>query len=98
LIIIHATMTVKEDKQEAFLQYVQQLVNDTKKEAGNITYQLTKNTAETNVYTMVEVWNDMEAVALHNKSEHFVGFTQKAPEFLAAPLQVDVYDGQKVQQ
>ncbi|PKG24854.1 putative quinol monooxygenase [Niallia nealsonii] len=98
MIIIHAAMTVKEDKQDEFLQEVQQLVEDTKKEAGNITYQLLKNTSETNVYTMVEVWKDMEAVASHNKSEHFVGFTQKARDFLAAPLQVDIYDGKKVQQ
>ncbi|GKU81954.1 putative quinol monooxygenase [Niallia sp. NCCP-28] len=97
MIIIHATMTVKEDKQEKFMQEVQQLIEDTKKEAGNITYQLLKNISETNVYTMVEVWKDMEAVALHNTSEHFVSFTQKAPNFLAAPLQVDLYDGKKVQ-
>ncbi|MED1203567.1 putative quinol monooxygenase [Heyndrickxia acidicola] len=94
MIIIHAGLTVNPEKQEAFLKELQPLIEASRKESGNISYDLKKDTEKENVFTMVEVWQDAAAVASHNASEHFTSFVAKAKEFLAAPLDVKAYEGQ----
>jgi quinol monooxygenase YgiN len=39
---------------------------------------------------------DFAAVERHNKSDHFTTFVGKAPQYLAAPLEVKFYDGKEI--
>jgi quinol monooxygenase YgiN len=94
MIIIHATLQVKKDKKDEFLQEIQPLIAATRVENGNISYRLLNDTEEENVFTMVEIWEDLQAVNHHNSSEHFTSFIAKAKEFLTAPLDAKVFDGQ----
>ncbi|EOP72630.1 cytoplasmic protein [Bacillus cereus VDM006] len=96
MIIIHAVFQVDPAKQQAFLEEIQPLIHGSREESGNVSYDLYKDTEKENVYTMVEVWQDAEAVASHNTSEHFTSFVSKANQFLTAPLDIKVYDGQQV--
>jgi quinol monooxygenase YgiN len=96
MIIIHAGFTVSPEKQDAFLEEIKPLIAASRKESGNISYDLHKDTEKEHVFTMVEVWQDSQAVASHNTSEHFTSFVGKAKEFLTAPLDVKAYDGQSV--
>lgn len=93
MIIIHAEFKIQEDKEQAFLEEIRPLLTASKAENGNITYDLMKSTENKCAYTMIEVWQDMMAVESHNKSEHFTSFVNKAPQFLAAPLDVKLYEG-----
>lgn len=94
MIIIHARFHVDSAKQQAFLNEIQPLVSGSRKENGNVSYDLYEDTEKENVYTMVEVWENAEAVAHHNKSEHFTSFVDKANQFLTAPLEIKAFDGQ----
>lgn len=47
---------------------------------------------------MVEAWRDAAAVGSHNTSPHLTGFAAKAGEFLTAPLDMKVYNGELLQQ
>ncbi|KEK22178.1 putative quinol monooxygenase [Bacillus gaemokensis] len=96
MIIIHAVFQVAPAKQQAFLEEIQPLINGSREEKGNVSYDLYKDTEKENVYTMVEVWQGAEAVASHNASEHFTSFVEKANQFLTAPLDIKVFDGQPV--
>ncbi|PEE44785.1 putative quinol monooxygenase [Bacillus pseudomycoides] len=96
MIIIHAVFQVDPAKQQAFLEEIQPLIHGSREESGNVSYDLYKDTEKENVYTMVEVWQDAEAVASHNTSKHFTSFVSKANQFLTAPLDIKVYDGQPV--
>ncbi|MES9684582.1 antibiotic biosynthesis monooxygenase [Bacillus sp. AFS001701] len=96
MIIIHAAFQVNPAKQQAFVEEIQPLIDASREENGNVSYDLYKNTEKESVYTMVEVWQNAEAVASHNTSEHFTSFVSKANQFLTAPLDVKVYDGQLV--
>lgn len=97
MIIIHATMRIKPEQEAAFLEEATVLVASTRKEEGNISYELLKSTEQEQVYTMVELWKDLEATGLHNASEHFTAFKQKAAEFLAAPMELKVLSGEVLQ-
>jgi len=94
LIIIHATFHVNSAKQDTFLEEIQPLIAASRAESGNISYGLQKDTEKENVYTMVEVWQNLQAVSSHNSSEHFTSFSAKAKEFLNAPLDVKIFEGQ----
>jgi len=94
MIIIHATFHINPSKQDLFLEEIQPLIAASREENGNISYRLQKDTENENVFTMVEVWQDMQAVANHNSSEHFTKFVANAKNFLTAPLEVKAFEGQ----
>lgn len=94
MIIIHAQLSVQEQKEQQFLEEIHALIAESRAENGNISYSLLKDTEQDHLYTMVEVWKDMAAVASHNASQHFVSFVTRAKELLAAPLAVTAFDGQ----
>ena len=94
MIIIHAKFNVDSTKQQAFLNEIQPLISGSRKENGNVSYDLYKDTERENVYTMVEIWENAESVANHNASEHFTSFVAKAKQFLTAPLDIKAFDGQ----
>ncbi|WP_299741220.1 putative quinol monooxygenase [uncultured Rossellomorea sp.] len=95
MIIIHAEFQINPTKEQAFLEEIRPLVATSRAEEGNISYDLMKDTERESVYTMVEVWRDAAAVETHNASEHFSSFVGRAPEYLAAPLDVKIYEGNK---
>ena len=97
MIIIHAGFHINPVKKAAFLDEVRPLIAASRAEEGNISYNLMKDTEKDNVYTMVEVWKDEAAVESHNTSAHFTSFVGKAPEYLAAPLDVEAYEGNKLE-
>lgn len=93
MIIIHAVFNINSAKHDAFLEEIQPLIAASREESGNISYNLYKDTEKENVFTMVEVWQDTQAVASHNSSEHFTSFVGKAKDFLTAPLDIKAYEG-----
>lgn len=97
MIIIHAHLQVKMDQEQAFLEEAKTLLAATRAEKGNISYDLMKSTDQDYHYTMIELWEDVEATKAHNTSEHFTAFIQKAPSFMAAPMDLKVFDGELVQ-
>ncbi|MEJ8305817.1 putative quinol monooxygenase [Saccharibacillus sacchari] len=94
MIIIHATFHVNPAKEADFVANLSGLIAASQAEEGNIAYDLHKAVSQENVYTMVEVWRDQEAVGLHNNSEHFTAFAATAKEYLTAPLEIKAFDGQ----
>ncbi|VDG96532.1 Putative monooxygenase ycnE [Lysinibacillus sphaericus] len=96
MIIIHAHLQVKPDQEQAFLEEVKTLLSASRAEEGNSSYDLLKSTEQDCHYTMVEIWNDIEATTTHNTSEHFTTFVQKAPTYLAAPMDLKVFSGEPV--
>ncbi|CAH1215389.1 putative quinol monooxygenase [Paenibacillus sp. JJ-223] len=96
MIIIHAHLSVKPDQEQAFLAAAKELVAATRQEEGNISYTLVKHTEQEHQYIMVEQWKDEAATQAHNASAHFQGFVQQAAAFMAAPMNVEVFTGEKV--
>ncbi|MCR8656458.1 antibiotic biosynthesis monooxygenase family protein [Paenibacillus endoradicis] len=94
MIIIHANLQIKPEQEQAFLDEVKTLLVASRAEEGNISYELLKTTEQEHRYTMVELWKDIQATTSHNMSEHFTAFTQKAPLFMAAPMDLKVFSGE----
>lgn len=94
MIIIHAGFQIQIDKENDFLTEIRPLIEASRAEKGNISYDLLKDTEKEGSYTMVELWEDIDAVKFHNQTEHFTSFTAKAPQYFAAPPQVKLFNSQ----
>lgn len=86
---IVATITVKSDNKEEVLVALQNVVNATRKEEGNVSYDLHQNIVNPLEYTILEVWKSQEAIDLHNASTHFDEF-KKAIAGKIEGLKVDI--------
>lgn len=71
---IIATIVVKAEQEKEVLVALQNVVNATRKEEGNISYDLHQNVAHPLNYTLIEVWKSQEAIDIHNASAHFEEF------------------------
>lgn len=96
MMIIHAHLQVKPDQEQAFLNESKILIEASRKEQGNIQYDLMKSVEQEGHFTMVEVWKDAQAIEAHNTSEHFTAFSKKAAGFMSAPIDLKVYSGEAV--
>ena len=97
MIIIHAVSHVQEAKVQAYLEDIQSLISSSREESGNVSYDLYRDTENENKFVMVEVWKDAQAVENHNSSNHFTSFVAKAKDYLAAPLEVKLYNAQTIE-
>ena len=66
-----AKFEVKSNKVEKFKKETSNLIKETRKEEGNLSYELFQNTEDPTILTFIEEWKDKEALELHMKTEHF---------------------------
>lgn len=79
---IIATITVKESCDEAMQPIFRAVVDGTRAEEGNVSYELHKDVKNPFKYVMVEVWRDLAAIESHNASAHFGAFVEASKPML----------------
>jgi quinol monooxygenase YgiN len=81
MIIIVSKNIIKEGKAKEFKAMAKELIEESRKEAGCISYNLHQDINNENILTFIEEWQDKEAIELHNKSTHFTTIVPKLGEF-----------------
>lgn len=71
MIKIVADHFVKEESIDRFMELARELVNESRKETGNISYQLCQHRVDMLHFTFIEEWQDNNAIKAHNSSIHF---------------------------
>lgn len=71
---IVATIKVKEQYHQDVLKALHDVVDGTRTEAGNISYELHVDTKNPLSYVFIEVWESQDAISKHNESAHFNKF------------------------
>ena len=71
MIVVHAKIPVRPDKRDDFLGAVGPLVEATRQEEGNISYECFESVETPNLFAMVEEWQSQEALDAHMRAEHF---------------------------
>ncbi|HSP47128.1 MAG TPA: putative quinol monooxygenase [Clostridiaceae bacterium] len=70
MIKIVAKYRLKPGVREEYLELAKELVEETRKEAGCLTYDLYEDITEPLILAMLEEWKDEEAIDAHMESEH----------------------------
>lgn len=73
---IVATIITQEEHQQFLLDAFKQLVKASRKEAGNMRYDLHQVHDNPQKFVFIETWQSQAAVDAHNASKHFADFLQ----------------------
>lgn len=94
MIILFARIPVKPERREEFIQMAQHAITESRKEKGNISYNLYKSTDNDSDVLYVEEWESKEALAAHGKMEHFLAFSEARKDLLAGEKETKLYEAQ----
>lgn len=74
---IVAVLTIKEEKyRDEVEKALTSVVDGTRTEEGNISYELHQDVSNPLVYVFIEVWNSRKAIEIHNQTPHFLAFKE----------------------
>lgn len=95
ILVLAKAIPKDEDACEKIVEFAQDLIENTKKEEGNIDYNLYSNTAD-GTLLFVEQWESIEILGSHLKTDHFLRFGDNIKDLVAAELIIDVFDANAV--
>lgn len=96
MIIVTANITAKPGERDELISKSQNVIESTRQEQGNISYELLASTEDENVLLMFEKWESKEALDIHMQTEHFKAFGTAIKDIIAKELDITVYSADKV--
>ncbi|MGA0607574.1 putative quinol monooxygenase [Phenylobacterium sp. VNQ135] len=89
-----AKLPIQEGKTAEFEAFFNELAKQVRaNEPGNIAYQLTKSRTEPNVYKVLELYKDQDALTHHGGTDHFKAAGPKFAAVLAGRPEIEYLDG-----
>lgn len=83
---------IQEHKIEEVIELYKELVELTRKEEGCIKYELYQDEKDKKIVTMIEEWENREALEAHLKSEHFTRIVPMLGKFRLKETDMNVYN------
>ena len=96
MIYVVATLTVKPETRAEFIAGAAACINETRKEPGNIAYDLPESVTDPSKMVFVEQWENAEALVPHRAAEHMKAFGRVAVRCMSAPPRIEVITPAKV--
>lgn len=96
MIYVVATLTVKPETRAEFIAGATACIKETRKEAGNIAYDLHESVTDPTKMVFVEQWENAEALVPHRGTEHMKAFGRIALKCMSAPPKIEVITPAKV--
>jgi quinol monooxygenase YgiN len=96
VIYVVATLTVKPETRAEFIAAATACIKETRKEAGNIAYDLHESVTDPAKMVFVEQWENAEALVPHRSAEHMKTFGRVAVKCMSAPPRIEVITPEKV--
>ncbi|OYU70912.1 MAG: antibiotic biosynthesis monooxygenase [Alphaproteobacteria bacterium PA2] len=94
MIGVIATLTVAEGKNAEFEAIFTELAKQVRaNEPGNLAYQLTKSRSNPQVYKVLELYADQEALSLHGQTEYFKAAGPKMGPCMGGRPEIEYLDG-----
>ena len=91
MIKVVARTIVREECIEAYHTLAKELVAQTQKESGNISYTLNQSVENKKLHAMIEVWESGEALDAHMASEHFKRIVPQMAEYAEEKYPPELY-------
>ena len=96
MIYVVATLTVKPETRAELIAGAQACIAETRKEAGNISYDMHESVTDPTRMVFVEQWESAEALVPHRTADHMKAFGRVAVNCMAAPPKIEVITPAKV--
>ena len=96
MIYVVATLTVKPETRAEFIAGATACIKETRKEPGNIAYDMHESVTDPSKMVFVEQWENAEALVPHRAADHMKAFGRIAVNCLTAPPKIEVITPAKV--
>src|SRR6202012_3642372 len=96
VIYVIATLTVKPETRAEFIAGAIACIKETRKEPGNIAYDLHESVTDPSKMVFVEQWENAEALVPHRAAEHMKTFGRIAVKCFSAPPRIEVITPESV--
>jgi quinol monooxygenase YgiN len=98
VIYVVATLTVKPETRAEFIAAATATacIKETRKEPGNIAYDLHESVTDHTKMVFVEQWENAEALVPHRTAAHMKAFGRVAVTCMAAPPKIEIITPEKV--
>jgi quinol monooxygenase YgiN len=97
VIYVVATLTVKPETRAEFIAAATACIKETRKEAGNIAYDLHESVTDPSKMVFVEQWENMDVLGPHRTAEHMKTFGLVAVKCMTAPPKIEYITPEKVE-
>jgi quinol monooxygenase YgiN len=96
VIYVVATLTIKPETRAEFIAAATACIEETRREPGNIAYDLHESVTDPAKMVFVEQWENAEALVPHRTAEHMKAFGRVAVQCVTAPPKIEVITPAKV--
>jgi quinol monooxygenase YgiN len=96
VIYVVATLSVMPETRAEFIAAATACIKETRKEPGNIAYDLHESVTDHGKMVFVEQWQNAEALVPHRAAEHMKTFGRVAVKCFSAPPKIEVITPEKV--
>ena len=96
MIYVVATLTVKPETRAEFIAAATACIQETRKEPGNIAYDLHESVTDPSKMVFVEQWNSADALVPHRGTAHMKTFGRVAVQCMSAPPKIEIITPEKV--
>jgi quinol monooxygenase YgiN len=96
VIYVVATLTVKSEMRAEFIAAATACIRETRKEPGNIAYDLHESVTDPSKMVFVEQWETTEALVPHRAAGHMKTFGRVAVQCMSAPPKIETITPEKV--
>ena len=96
MIYVVATLTMKPETRAEFIAAATACIAETRKEPGNIAYDLHESITDPSKMVFVEQWENAEALVPHRAAEHTKAFGRIAVRCMSASPRIEVITPEKV--
>jgi quinol monooxygenase YgiN len=90
VIYVVATLTVKPEARAELIAGAKACIAETRKEPGNIAYDMHESVSDPAKMVFVEQWENAEALVPHRGTDHMKAFGRIAVKCLSAPPKIEV--------
>ncbi|WP_032122461.1 putative quinol monooxygenase [Clostridium amazonitimonense] len=92
MIKVVAKNFAKEDEIDEIIELSKELVEITRKEKGCIKYEMYQDEQDATILTMIEEWENREALDHHLKSEHFNRIVPRMGKLMLKEADMNIYN------
>jgi quinol monooxygenase YgiN len=90
VIYVVATLMVKPETRAEFIAAATACIKETRKEKGNIAYDLHESVTDHTKMVFVEQWENEEALVPHRTAEHMKTFGRVVVKCITAPPKIEI--------
>ena len=90
MIAVYAKNIIKEIYIEKFMSLAKPLIEETRKETGNVSYELVRVLGKVNEFAFLEKWENNEVLEAHMKTKHFTTLIPQIGELLEEDMSISI--------